>query len=70
MTTRRRVHRPLAFFVGLLAAELAAIGNALGHDMLRRAFATQQFKQALQPVISMEEFNAGPRNRVAHLDYP
>jgi Uncharacterized protein conserved in bacteria (DUF2329). len=49
---------------------MAAIGNALGHDMLRRAFATQPFKQALQPVISMEEFNAGPRNRVARLDQP
>ncbi len=49
---------------------MAAIGNALGHDMLQRAFATQQFKHALQPVISMEEFNAGPRDRVAHLDRP
>ena len=41
---------------------MAAIGNALGHDMLRRAFATPEFKRALRPVISIEEFNAGPRN--------
>ena len=48
---------------------MAAIGNELNHDMLQRAFATQQFKQALQPVISIEQFNAGPRDRVAHLDH-
>ena len=41
---------------------MAAIGNALGHDMLRRAFATPEFKRALQPVISIEKFNAGPRD--------
>ena len=44
------------------------IGNALGHDMLRRAFATPQFRHALQPVISMEQFDAGPRDRVVRLD--
>ena len=49
---------------------MAAIGNELNHDMLRKAFATQQFKQALQPVISIEQFNAGPRDRVAQLDHP
>jgi hypothetical protein len=49
---------------------LAAIGNALNHDMLRRAFADQQVRLALQPVISIEAFNAGPRSRVAHLDQP
>ena len=40
---------------------MAAIGNALDHDMLRQAFATKEFRRALQPVISEEEFNAGPR---------
>jgi hypothetical protein len=49
---------------------MAAIGNALGKDMLRRAFADRQFKQALQPVISIEQFNAGPRDRVSGLDHP
>jgi hypothetical protein len=44
---------------------MAAIGNALGGDMLRHAFATPQFRQALQPVISMEQFNAAPPDRVA-----
>jgi hypothetical protein len=47
---------------------MAAIGNALGHDMLRRAFATPEFKRALRPVISIEEFNAGPRERVRELE--
>ena len=47
---------------------MVAIGNALGHDMLRKAFATQEFKHALQPLISMERFNAGPRERAAQVD--
>jgi hypothetical protein len=49
---------------------MAAIGNELNHDMLQRAFATPQFQAALQPVISIEQFNAGPRGRVAQLDHP
>jgi hypothetical protein len=48
---------------------MAAIGNALGGDMLRRAFATEKFRLALQPLISMEEFNAWPRDSAAQLDY-
>ncbi|MFL5800965.1 MAG: glucoamylase family protein [Roseiflexaceae bacterium] len=47
---------------------MAAIGNALEHDMLRHAFMTQEFRRALQPVISIEEFNAGPRDRVHDVD--
>jgi hypothetical protein len=47
---------------------LAAIGNALARDMLRRAFATPEFRGALRPVIALEEFNAGPRERLAELD--
>jgi hypothetical protein len=38
---------------------MAALGNALGHDVLRRAFAS--FAGALRPVIGVEEFNADPR---------
>jgi hypothetical protein len=49
---------------------MAAIGNALAKDMLRDAFATKEFRLALQPVISIEEFNAGPRNRAAQVDRP
>ena len=49
---------------------MAAIGNELNYDTLQRAFATPQFQAALQPVISIEQFNAGPRGRVAQLDRP
>jgi len=49
---------------------MAAIGNALAKDMLRRAFADQQFQLALQPVISIEQFNASPGDGVAPLDLP
>jgi hypothetical protein len=38
---------------------MAALGNALGHDVLRRAFAS--FAGALRPVIGVEEFNSDPR---------
>ena len=47
---------------------MGAIGNALEHDMLRRAFATQEFKHALQPGISIEEFSAGPREAVPEVE--
>jgi hypothetical protein len=46
---------------------MAAIGNELEKDMLRDAFATSAFKKALRPVIGMETFNAGPRERIADL---
>jgi hypothetical protein len=46
---------------------MAAIGNALAGDMLRDAFATKAFRKALQPIISMETFNAGPRRAAAGL---
>ena len=39
---------------------MAAIGNALANDVLREAFATKKFRNALQPVIGMETFSAGP----------
>jgi hypothetical protein len=40
---------------------MAAIGNALADDVLRDAFATDEFRDVLRPVIGMETFNAGPR---------
>jgi hypothetical protein len=40
---------------------MAAIGNALGGDMLREAFATRATERALRPVMGVEEFNADPR---------
>jgi hypothetical protein len=41
---------------------MAAIGNALANDVLRDAFATKSVRKALQPIIGMETFNAGPRD--------
>jgi hypothetical protein len=35
---------------------------------IRRAFATPEFERTLQPVISIEEFNAGPRERAQDVD--
>ena len=40
---------------------MAALGNALGDDVLRRAFATPDFERALRPVIGVEEFASSPR---------
>lgn len=40
---------------------MAAIGNALADDMLRRDFVTPRFQRAVEPVIGVEEFNAAPR---------
>ena len=43
---------------------MAAIGNALGDDVLRDAFSTKEVRKALRPVIGIERFNAGPRSAV------
>jgi hypothetical protein len=40
---------------------MAAIGNALAGDLLRDAFATKDVRLALQPIMNMETFGAGPR---------
>jgi hypothetical protein len=40
---------------------MAAIGNALAGDVLRRAFVTPDFKRAVRPVVGVEEFGADPR---------
>jgi hypothetical protein len=40
---------------------MAALGNALEGDMLRRAFASRDMERALRPVIGVEEFGADPR---------
>ncbi len=37
---------------------MAALGNALGHDVLRRAFADRGLERGLRPVIGIERFNA------------
>jgi hypothetical protein len=38
---------------------MAALGNALGDDVLRRAFAGPDYADALRPVIGIEQFGAG-----------
>ena len=40
---------------------MAALGNALGNDVMRTSFATASFKKAIRPVIGVEEFNVSPR---------
>jgi Putative glucoamylase/RTX calcium-binding nonapeptide repeat (4 copies) len=40
---------------------MAAIGNALGGDLLREAFAGRDMERSLRPVIGIEEFGAAPR---------
>jgi hypothetical protein len=42
---------------------MAAIGNALADDVLRRDFVTPEFQEAVKPVIGAEQFNAAPNNR-------
>ena len=40
---------------------MAALGNALGGDVLRDAFATPGLRRAVRPVIGVEEFAVSPR---------
>jgi Putative glucoamylase/Protein of unknown function (DUF3131)/RTX calcium-binding nonapeptide repeat (4 copies) len=40
---------------------MAALGNALGHDVLRDAFATRDLERAVRPAVGVEEFNVSPR---------
>jgi hypothetical protein len=40
---------------------MAALGNALGNDVMRTTFATASFKKAIRPVVGVEEFNVSPR---------
>ena len=40
---------------------MAALGNALGDDVLRRAFVTRRTERTLRPLIGVEEFGATPR---------
>jgi hypothetical protein len=39
---------------------MAALGNALGDDVLRRAFADSSMERALRPVIGVERFSTAP----------
>ena len=40
---------------------MAAIGNALGGDLLRRAFVTKETGRTVRPLLGVEEFNSDPR---------
>jgi hypothetical protein len=40
---------------------MAALGNALGRDVLRDAFATPDVERAVRPAVAVEEFNVQPR---------
>jgi hypothetical protein len=40
---------------------MAALGNALGGEVLREAFATPGFRRAIRPVLGVEEFDVHPR---------
>ena len=39
---------------------MGAVGNVLGHDVIRRGFSTPAVERALRPVIGVEEFGASP----------
>ena len=42
---------------------MAALGNALGDDVLRRAFADRDLERAMRPVIGVERFSTSRRVR-------
>jgi hypothetical protein len=49
---------------------MAAIGNELDGDLLRDAFATKAFTKVLRPIVALETFGAGPRDRAQTVDRP
>jgi hypothetical protein len=49
---------------------MAAIGNELGRDMLRKAFSTREVRDELKPIMAMEQFGAAPRDRAGRADRP
>jgi hypothetical protein len=53
----RVAHRYLALDQGMV---LGAIGNALGHDDVRRYFAAGEVQRTIRPLLGLEEFNATP----------
>jgi Protein of unknown function (DUF3131)/Putative glucoamylase/RTX calcium-binding nonapeptide repeat (4 copies) len=55
-------HEPERSYLSLdQGMAMAALGNALGHDVLRDAFATRDLERAVRPVVAVEEFNVSPR---------
>ena len=39
---------------------MAALGNELGDDVLRKAFADRELERGVRPVIGIEKFGAAP----------
>jgi hypothetical protein len=39
---------------------MASLGNALGHDAVREAFAGRDLDRSVRPVLAVEEFAASP----------
>ena len=52
---------PSQTYLSLDQGMIMALGNALGDDVLRRAFATPDLTQAIRPVVGVEEFDVQPR---------
>ena len=55
--TKRVSSAYLALDQGMI---MAALGNALGGDVLRRDFADRGLERSLRPVIGIERFNTAP----------
>ena len=58
MTTRSPAAAYLSLDQGMI---MAALGNALGGDVMRQDFATADFRAAIRPVLGVEEFATSPR---------
>ena len=56
--TRRVCDSYLSLDQGMI---MAALGNALGRDVLRTAFADRTLERALRPVIGIEQFGAATK---------
>jgi hypothetical protein len=57
VTTRHPSGAYLSLDQGMI---MAALGNALGHDALRSAFAGPDLDRSVRPVLEVEEFGASP----------
>ncbi len=55
--TRRVSDAYLSLDQGMI---MAALGNALGDDVLRRAFSDRSLEHRLRPLIGIERFNTAP----------
>ncbi|MEV4347909.1 glucoamylase family protein [Actinoplanes sp. NPDC049596] len=49
---------------------MGALGNHLAHDVLKRAFVTPSFEQAVRPLLAAETFNVPPHQNLPQLRGP